>query len=184
MVSASLRTLSNDQRMSLRPTVKVQKLKHSSLQLSTTPIVVTASSAEAELEPAPIVPINPNWIWEGTPQTRFKFLGKSADKASWHVVWECTAGYFDWHYDADETAFILTGEAFISSATMKERRVGPGDMMFFPAGSIYTWRVTERVRKFAVLRRLIPRPIWNVARAWNKFMRISAKSKPARLVDW
>ena len=146
---------------------------------STTPIIVPASSVEAELDPAPI---NRDWILEGTPQAWFKFLGKSEDAASWHVVWECTEGRFDWHYDADETAFILSGEVFISSAAMKECRVGPGDMMFFPAGSTYRWRVTKRIRKFAVLRRPIPPPLRILARAWNRFMRSRAKANASAAI--
>ena len=131
------------------------------------PVVVVPPSAELDA-----VPINPNWIREGAPQARFKFLGKSEDGVSWHVVWECTEGRFDWHYDNDETAFILSGEVFISGATIKEHRVTAGDMILFAAGSTYTWRVTMPVRKFAVLRRTIPRPLWFAVRALNKFMQL------------
>ena len=40
---------------------------------------------------------------------------------------------------------------------------------FFPAGSRSIWHVPHRVRKLAVCRHSMPRPLGTVLRAWNKF---------------
>ena len=54
----------------------------------------------------------------------------------------------------------------------EERRLGPGDMAFFPAGSRSTWRVPVAVRKLAVCRQAMPLPFGFALRAWNKIARI------------
>ncbi len=41
-------------------------------------------------------------------------------------------------------------------------------MAFFPAGSRSIWRVTKEVRKLAVCRHSMPRPLGFVLRAWNE----------------
>ena len=74
------------------------------------------------------------------------------------MVWECTAGRFDWHYSEDETVVVISGEVFISTEKGEERRLGQGDMGFFPAGSSCIWRVNDRVKKVAVLRKDLPPP--------------------------
>jgi hypothetical protein len=50
----------------------------------------------------------------------------------------------------------------------QSRRLGPGDMVFFPAGSVSHWHVIKEVRKLAVCRQSMPRPFGFVLRAWNK----------------
>src|SRR5262245_8485506 len=118
--------------------------------------IVIAAPAVTELEPSPI---EQNWILSGTPHARIKKLATSADAMANVVVWDCTPGRFNWHYSQDETVVVISGEVFISSEHQREeRRLGPGNMAFFPAGSSATWRVTEHVRKVAVLRRTLPFP--------------------------
>jgi hypothetical protein len=51
-----------------------------------------------------------------------------------------------------------------------ERRLGPGDMAFFPAGSSSVWRVPAAVRKFAVCRRALPAPLTLAFRVWIKLV--------------
>ena len=140
--------------------------------LSKTPItpvaIITAESGVEGLKPAPIPP---SWILEGAPEARNKNLAESHDRACWKLFWECTSGRFNWHYDIDETAFIISGEAFITMDATGERRLGPGDMAFFPAGNTCTWRVPVRVMKFAVMRRPTPRPFAFAVRAWSKITR-------------
>ena len=51
------------------------------------------------------------------------------------------------HYSVDETVHIISGEVFVTDDGGAERRLGPGDMAFFPAGSASTWRVPSEVRK-------------------------------------
>jgi hypothetical protein len=59
-------------------------------------------------------------------------------------------------------------------------------MVFFPAGSHSVWHVTKEVRKFAICRHSMPRPLGFALRAWNKLNAIltgnaggELESKPA-----
>jgi len=86
------------------------------------------------------------------------------------MAWDCTPGLFNWHYqEEDEVVYIVSGEVFIGTGTGPEQRLGPGDVALFPAGSSCTWRVTQPVRKFAVLRKDVPRVFSLGLRAWHKF---------------
>lgn len=131
-------------------------------------IILEAPSLVA-LDPAPI---SPDWILAGTPQARSKLLAKSHDRTSSIMVWECTAGRFNWHYSEDETVVIISGEVFITSDKSEERRLGQGDMGFFPAGSSCTWRINDRVKKVAVLRKDMPLALGFGVRVWNKALRL------------
>ena len=134
------------------------------------PAIVIEAAASADLEPAPI---SPDWILAGTPQARSKLLAKSHDRTSSIMVWECTAGRFNWHYSEDETVVVISGEVFITSEKGEERRLGQGDMGFFPAGSSCTWRINDRVKKVAVLRKDMPLALGFGVRVWNKALRIA-----------
>jgi uncharacterized protein len=131
--------------------------------------IVTATAAATELEPAPITP---GWILSGTPEARNKILANSQDRTSSIMVWECTPGNFNWHYGEDETIVIISGEVFLTPQGGQERRLGPGDMAFFPAGCSAHWRVTSKVRKVAVWRSAVPFPLALGVRAWNKLLRV------------
>lgn len=131
--------------------------------------IVFAAPAEVELEPAPIPS---HWIVEGKPQAFSKRLAMSADGASSIMAWSCTPGRFHWHYTVDETLHIISGEVFVTDDSGESRRLGPGDMVFFPAGSSSLWHVTREVRKLAFCRHSIPLPIGFALRAWNKLRRI------------
>jgi uncharacterized cupin superfamily protein len=115
--------------------------------------------------------INPSWILTGSPQHRVKQLARSADRGSYSVAWDCTAGLFNWHYTQEETLVVLTGEAFIRVNDASETRIGPGDVVFFPAGSSAVWRVPEYIRKVAFMREPIPPPLRFGVRAVNAFFR-------------
>lgn len=140
-------------------------------------IVVSATNA-TDLAPAPIAK---SWILSGTPEARNKMLAQSADRTSYIMVWECTPGEFNWHYTDDETVVLLSGEVFISNGSGAERRAGPGDMVFFPAGCSAKWRITDRVRKVAVLRNALPMPMSLGLRAYNKVMRMVGLKNDAPL---
>jgi len=118
--------------------------------------IVLETAAAAELDPEPIPK---DWILSGAPVATGKKLAKSWDLTSYVMVWDCTPGSFNWHYNKDETLVVLTGEVFISEGDGQERRLGPGDLAFFPGGTSAKWRVTERVRKVAVVRETMPRPL-------------------------
>jgi uncharacterized cupin superfamily protein len=113
--------------------------------------IVIAESTAFELS-AEEMPISPKWVLSGTPISRIKNVVRSHDWTSHVVVWECTGGTFQWRYRQDEVVVIVSGEVFITTEEGQERRLGPGDLAFFPAGSSSTWRVPERVRKVAVIR--------------------------------
>jgi uncharacterized cupin superfamily protein len=131
--------------------------------------VLITSLAEVELEPAPI---RPAWIKSGNPEARGALLATSKDKMAFKVVWECSPGVFDWHYDEDETVYVISGEVFITENGGPERRFGAGDMVYFSGGSIATWRITEHVRKFAIVRKTLPWPTRPVVRAVKKVARL------------
>jgi uncharacterized cupin superfamily protein len=130
--------------------------------------IVMATPAEVELEPEPIPR---EWILSGTPVARSKTLVRSRDLTSSVVVWDCTAGRFLWHYGQDETVLFLSGEAFLLLEDGTERRFGPGDLGFVPAGTTCTWRVAGQVRKVAVLRESMWRPLGLCLKAWKKLLR-------------
>jgi uncharacterized cupin superfamily protein len=130
-------------------------------------VIAAANAAELNLSP-----ISPDWILSGTPEARNKLLAKSHDGTSSILVWECTAGRFNWHYGEDETVVVIAGEVFITTENGEERRLGQGDMGFFPAGSSCTWRVADRIKKVAIVRKDLPLPLGFGVRAWHKLLRI------------
>jgi uncharacterized protein len=107
---------------------------------------------------------------EGAPQAHARELARSADGTAVVVAWSCTAGRFHWHYSVDETVHVISGEVFVTNDDGVERRLGPGDMAFFPAGSRSLWRVPCAVRKLAVCRHSMPRPLGFALRAWKKLI--------------
>ncbi len=131
--------------------------------------VIFAAPADVELDPAPIPT---SWIIEGKPQARSKRLAASADGTSTIMAWSCTAGRFKWHYTVDETIHLISGEVFVTDEHGNVRRVGPGDMVFFPAGSVSTWYIPDHVRKLAVCRQSMPRLAGFALRAFNKIIAV------------
>jgi uncharacterized protein len=118
-------------------------------------------------------PLNPGWVTEGKPGSRSKTLSVSKDRLSDVMLWECTAGQFNWHFVRDEVIFALSGEAFIIEADGSERRMAPGDVAFFPAGTSCSFRVDDHFRKVAVLRETMTRPEGYVLKVWKKLLRIA-----------
>ena len=138
--------------------------------------VIFAAPADIELLDDPI---RPHWIIEGAPQARSKRLAQSADGTAMIMAWSCTAGRFEWHYTVDETVHIISGEVHVTDEKGEIRRLGPGDMAFFPAGSRSIWHVPYRVRKLAVCRPSMPRPLGTMLRAWNKLIETVASAVAA-----
>jgi uncharacterized protein len=127
--------------------------------------IVIADPSTVALDPALI---EQRWIVEGMPQARAKELARSADGTAVVVAWSCTAGRFHWYYSVDETMHVISGEVFITDHVGAERRLGPGDMAFFPAGGHSLWRVPCAVRKLAVCRHSLPKSLGFVLRVWSK----------------
>ena len=126
------------------------------------PIVCGATSVD--LKPAPI---NPDWIRAGTPTARNAVLSVSRDRAACTLVWDCTPGAFEWHYDTDETIHILEGSIVLDDGFAPPRRLGPGDVVLFPKGAVVKWTVETHVRKIAFFRRPVPRPVIVALRAFS-----------------
>jgi uncharacterized protein len=129
--------------------------------------VVFAYPADVELKPAPIAP---HWIIEGQPEARATKLAVTADGASMVMAWSCTAGRFTWNYEVDETLHVISGEAFVTDEKGEVRRIGPGDMIYFPAGSRSNWYIPHEIRKIAFCRHAMPRPLGTMLRTWNKLI--------------
>ena len=61
-------------------------------------------------------------------------------------IWECQPSEFAWHYDQEETCYILEGEITVKTAA-EEVSIGPRDYVVFPKGLDCTWTVGKPVRK-------------------------------------
>ena len=91
------------------------------------------------------------------------------------IAWSCTKGRFRWQYQVDEMAHILSGEVIITDQSGAERRLGPGDTAFFPAGSSSVWQVIRDVRKIAVCHVAVPKAVGLGLRIWSKLCRTAAE---------
>jgi uncharacterized protein len=129
---------------------------------------VLAAAAEANLEPEPMPA---SWVLSGNPVTRAKRVAGTRDSLEHVMVWDCTPGRFTWHYNKDETLVVVSGETYIKSVCGVERRLGPGDWAFFPAGCKAEWHVTQHLRKVAVLKEALPRPLGLAVRLWKGGLR-------------
>ncbi|MDE2363064.1 MAG: DUF861 domain-containing protein [Hyphomicrobiales bacterium] len=137
--------------------------KESPLDALPPPVVISAP-ADAKLVDAPI---RPDWIIDGDPHARRAELSRSADGAAVTVVWETSKGKFRWYFNIDETVDIVDGEVFVTDEKNVERRLGPGDVAYFPAGAWSVWRVPDHVRKIAFIRHGMARPVAYLARVWD-----------------
>jgi uncharacterized cupin superfamily protein len=142
--------------------------------------IVTAAPTALELGPE-VIPLAPQSILSGTPVTRIKHVVRSHDLTEDILVWECTAGIFTWNYRKDETIVVVSGEVYITNEKGEERRLGPGDLAFFPAGSSCQWRVPVRVRKIAVEREALWKPLGFGWKAWKKLLRIAGVGRQSSL---
>jgi hypothetical protein len=133
--------------------------------------VVFAAPANAVLDAAPLPA---TWVIEGTPQARAKRLATSPDGVAAVIAWSCSPGRFHWHYTVDEVLHIIEGEVVVTDDKGETRRLGPGDMAYFPAGSHSVWHVIQEVKKLAICRQSMPRTFGVALRAWNKLAAILA----------
>ncbi len=136
------------------------------------------SNVGIELQSAPI---EPSWVQGGRPIARNKLLSVSKDTTACTLVWDCSPGRFDWHYDKDETIHILSGRAILDDGTQPPRTIRPGDVVFIPAGSCVHWVVEEHIRKLAFFRRTLPAPLHHAIRAvrWLRSWRAGNRAS-----DW
>lgn len=118
-----------------------------------------------------------DWVISGSPEIRYKILGRTKDMLAMAAVWECGAVSYRWHYHQDEAYVVLSGEGFMTDAKGVEHRYGPGDVAFFSAGTDSTWRHPDHFRKIAVLKEAAPGPIGAAVAGWKKLLRIAGLSK-------
>jgi uncharacterized protein len=130
--------------------------------------VLRVDTEALDLQPDPIPA---EWILAGTPEARVTNLQTSRDWTSSVVLWECTPGSFKWRYSKDETVFFLAGEAFMTDDNGEEHRFGAGDIAVIAAGTNCKWRVTEPIRKVAVVRETIWRPFGFMLKVSKKLFR-------------
>ncbi len=92
----------------------------------------------------------------------------SADGSATHWTWDCTAGRFRWYFDLDETMVVVDGGVVLQVGEEPPVTLGTGDAAFFRAGTWVTWTVPEYVRKHAVLRVPVPRPMAYAVRGFGR----------------
>jgi uncharacterized cupin superfamily protein len=62
-------------------------------------------------------------------------------------IWEKEVSRFEWHYDTNETCYLLEGEVKVTTLDGETVQFGAGDMVQFPAGLSCTWDISVPVRK-------------------------------------
>lgn len=114
---------------------------------SKAPIVLRSIATDDDLGPRPI---DPEWLLDGTPQTRARSLPFTDTASLFGTIWETTAGRFEWHYGSDELVAILEGEVEITPPTGEPFTLRRGDLVFFPGGQVMHWHVPVYVKKLAI----------------------------------
>ncbi|MBV9827081.1 MAG: DUF861 domain-containing protein [Alphaproteobacteria bacterium] len=136
--------------------------------------------ASATNLPLTSAPITPSWVRSGSPAARNAVLSCSADGMATTIVWDCTAGEFEWTYTIDETIYFLEGSAVITDGHAPPRRFGPGDVLFLPRGTVARWQIENYVRKVAFCRKSPPALVTIGLRAARKVGRIKRRLTAAR----
>jgi uncharacterized cupin superfamily protein len=116
--------------------------------------LIEFGTAGVTLEP---LPIRAEWVLEGAPVTNAKIISRSSDGTARTLVWDCTAGRFNWFYDIDETVYVIEGSALIKNESGEARLVAAGDTILFRAGSRAEWTVDTYIRKIAFFRNPVPK---------------------------
>lgn len=141
------------------------------------PMVFAAGAGQ--FKPAPI---RPEWILSGAPDAHNQVLVVSEDRALMTIFWRCAAGSFRWHYDEEETIYVLDGGMILTFPDGEVRKVGKGDVVYFAAGTSAVWEVESHVHKVAVFRRPAPKLLGAVVslhhRAAAFLARLPAAAKP------
>ncbi|GAB4317309.1 MAG: cupin domain-containing protein [Promethearchaeota archaeon] len=83
--------------------------------------------------------------------TKKKPTPEEIERAKTWATWSKEASTFDWHYDSEETFYVLEGEVTVTwtnqDGTPGEISFGPGDLVTFPEGLSCTWHVKKAIRK-------------------------------------
>jgi len=140
------------------------------LENATREFGLTSDIAEEDLK---ISSIPSAWLLSGQAQTKSRLLGKTRDRLASVMLWECGAANFNWHYGKDELLIILSGDAYIADKSGGERHLGPSDVAFMPAGSVFRWRVPYHLKKIAIVKTSISPPIAFILKAWIKLLELA-----------
>ena len=62
-------------------------------------------------------------------------------------IWEKEVSRFDWHYDSEETCYLLEGQVEVTTPDGQAVTFGAGDMVRFPEGLSCTWDISVPVKK-------------------------------------
>ncbi|GJE56803.1 hypothetical protein EKPJFOCH_3311 [Methylobacterium thuringiense] len=135
--------------------------------VATIPMIPSVTSVDLRA-----APIEPSWIRKGNPLARNATLSRSADGLASTLVWDCTAGEFQWIYEIDETIYFLEGSATISDGHNPPKTFGPGDVLFLPRGAVCHWHVESYVKKVAFCRRTLPKTVGLGMRAFARLVRM------------
>ena len=125
---------------------------------------IFVGSSTIQLSPAPIPS---EWVLQGTPQARVRVVATSDDNTAMTIVWDCSAGTFNWFYNLDETVSVVEGGMSLTDHS-GTREVVAGDVVYFPAGSQATWKVDRYIRKVAFIRQPIPGSVSLALKVWRK----------------
>ena len=79
---------------------------------------------------------------EKTSEEKLKSLGVFG----W-PIWEKEVSKFDWHYDEQETCYLLKGKVTVTAKDGKAVDFGAGDFVVFPKGLSCVWDIKEPVKK-------------------------------------
>jgi uncharacterized protein len=62
-------------------------------------------------------------------------------------IWEKEVSRFDWHYDTEETCYLLEGRVKVTTPHGEAVQFGAGDWVRFPAGLSCIWEISVPVKK-------------------------------------
>ncbi len=130
---------------------------------------ILVASSKVPLSPSPIPQ---SWILEGNPIARSRVLATSDDNSTMTMVWDCTAGRFNWSYNLDEIVSVVAGGMTLTDHS-GVRHVTAGDVIYFPAGSQAMWTVDDYIRKVAVVRQPMPNSVSLGLRVVRKLARMA-----------
>ena len=71
---------------------------------------------------------------------------KQMGVSSW-PIWEKGVSKFDWHYDDQETCYLLKGKVIVTTKDGRSVNFGAGDFVVFPKGLSCVWDIQKPVRK-------------------------------------
>ena len=65
---------------------------------------------------------------------------------SW-PIWKKEVSKFDWHYDEQESCYLLEGRVTLTTKGGEKVEFGAGDFVVFPRGLNCVWDIHEPVKK-------------------------------------